>query len=143
MNHSRYAINAYQAAQRTMPPLKAVVMLYDGILVRITKAAEHARAGEFQKQFECVMSAARIIDGLNRHLDMERGGEVALRLRDTYESVARALFRSVGKSSAPEACERLAAAVRELRDAWATIANDDAAKAETKPSSVPLSIAMS
>ena len=31
MNQSRYAINAYQAAQRTLPPLKVVVMLYDGI----------------------------------------------------------------------------------------------------------------
>ncbi len=143
MNHSRYAINAYQAAQRTMPPLKAVVMLYDGILIRITKAAEHARAGDFQKQFECVMSAARIIDGLNRHLDMERGGEVAVRLRDTYESVARALFRSVGKSTAPEACERLVVAVRELRDAWATIAGDEKNRAETSSPPPALTISVS
>jgi flagellar protein FliS len=138
MNHSRYAISAYQAAQRTMPPLKIVVMLYDGILIRITKAAEHARAGEFQKQFEMVMSATRIIDGLNRHLDMERGGDVAVRLRETYEAVARALFRSVGKQSAAEACDRLIVAVRELRDAWAEIGGLDKAKVEepTEPMSI-------
>ena len=122
MNQSRYAISAYQAAQRTLPPLKVVVMLYDGILVRIGRAAEYARKGDYQKQFENVMSAARIIDGLNRHLDMERGGAVAVGLRDTYEAVARALFRSVGKDSAAEACDRLVVAVRELRDAWAEIA---------------------
>ena len=40
MNQTRYAINAYQAAQLTTPPLKVVVMLYDGILVRIARAAE-------------------------------------------------------------------------------------------------------
>ncbi len=122
MSQSKYAISAYQAAQRTLPPLKVVVMLYDGILVRITKAADSARKGDYQKQFEYVMSAARIIDGLNRHLDMERGGQVAQNLRETYEAVARCLFRSVGKESAAEACDRLVIAVRELRDAWAEIA---------------------
>jgi flagellar protein FliS len=122
MNQSRYAISAYQAAQRTLPPLKVVVMLYDGILVRIARAGDSARKGDYQKQFEYVMSAARIIDGLNRHLDMERGGEVAANLRDTYEAVARCLFRSVGKETAAEACDRLVVAVRELRDAWAEIA---------------------
>ncbi len=122
MNQSRYAINAYQTAQRTLPPLKVVVMLYDGILVRINRAADAARRGDYQKQFEYVMSAARIIDGLNRHLDMERGGDVAVNLRETYEAVARCLFRSVGKETAAEACDRLVVAVRELRDAWAEIA---------------------
>ena len=122
MNQRGYAISAYQAAQRTLPPLKVVVMLYDGILVRITRAADAARNGDYQKQFEYVMSAARIIDGLNRHLDMEKGGQLAINLRDTYESVARCLFRSVGKESAAEACDRLIIAVRELRDAWAEIA---------------------
>jgi flagellar biosynthetic protein FliS len=122
MNQGRYAISAYQAAQRTLPPLKIVVMLYDGILVRISRAADAARQGDYQKQFEYVMSAARIIDGLNRHLDMERGGQVAQNLRETYEAVARCLFRSVGKETAAEACDRLVVAVRELRDAWAEIA---------------------
>jgi flagellar protein FliS len=91
-------------------------------LVRIARAADSARKGDYQKQFEYVMSAARIIDGLNRHLDMERGGQVAVNLRETYEAVARCLFRSVGKESAAEACDRLVIAVRELRDAWAEIA---------------------
>ncbi len=122
MSQTRYAISAYQAAQLTTPPLKIVVMLYDGILVRIARAAESARQGDSQKQFEAVMSAARIIDGLNRHLDMEKGGQVAKGLRETYEAVARTLFRSVGKETGAEACDRLLIAVRELRDAWAEVA---------------------
>jgi flagellar secretion chaperone FliS len=137
MTTTRYGISAYQSAQRTTPPLTAVVMLYDGILVRIMKAAESARQGDFQTQFESVMSAARIIDGLNRHLDMERGGEVATRLRDTYESVARALFRSVGSKKAPEVCDKLAVAVRELRDAWAEIAGVGPGAAAAKVGTVP------
>ncbi len=127
MSQTRYAISAYHTAQLTTPPLRIVVMLYDGILARIARAAESARQGDSQKQFEAVMSAARIIDGLNRHLDMEKGGQVAKGLRETYEAVARALFRSVGKETGAEACDRLLVAVRELRDAWAEIANADPA----------------
>jgi flagellar protein FliS len=144
MNQSRYAINAYQAAQRTLPPLKVVVMLYDGILIRISRAADAARRGDYQKQFEYVMSATRIIDGLNRHLDMERGGQVAINLRETYEAVARCLFRSVGKESAAEACDRLVVAVRELRDAWAEIAGVQASaeqKAEAATVYTPMGTA--
>ncbi|MDR3440805.1 flagellar export chaperone FliS [Telmatospirillum sp.] len=144
MSQTRYAITAYEAAQRTVPPLKMVVMLYDGILVRIARAADAARQGDYQKQFEAVMSAARIIDGLNRHLDMERGGKVAIGLRETYEAVARALFRSVGKETGAEACDRLVAAVRELRDAWAEIAGNETlpASTEEQPQRMPTSEAV-
>jgi flagellin-specific chaperone FliS len=48
MSQTRYAISAYQAAQLTIPPLKVVVMLYDGILIRIARAAESARQGDFK-----------------------------------------------------------------------------------------------
>lgn len=145
MSQNRYAISAYQAAQLTTPPLKIVVMLYDGILARISRAAEAARQGDSQKQFEAVMSAARIIDGLNRYLDMEKGGQVAKGLRETYEAVARALFRSVGKETGAEACDRLLVAVRELRDAWAEIANADPASQvspEGPPQRLPTSEAV-
>ena len=111
----------------TEPSPVAVVQLYDTILLHIGRAATAARAGDFQKQFDEVMNATRIIDGLNRHLDMERGGQVAINLRETYEAVARCLFRSVGKETAAEACDRLVVAVRELRDAWAEIAGMQAA----------------
>jgi flagellar protein FliS len=122
MSQNRYAISAYQTAQLTVPPLQAVVMLYDGIMVRIANAGEAARKEDYDKQFKYVMSAARIIDGLNRCLDMEKGGSVAIGLREMYEAVARALFRSCGKPTGGEVADRLVAAVRLTRDAWAEIA---------------------
>lgn len=100
----------------------AVVKLYDTIMMHINKAAAAADAGDYQAQFAEVMSATRIIDGLNRCLDMEKGGKTAQSLRDMYEAVSRALLRSVGKVSGAEACQRLVGAVGETRDAWATIA---------------------
>ena len=99
----------------------AVVQLYDTILMHIGRAAQAARKGDFQMQFDEVMSATRIIDGLNRHLDMEKGGQVAINLRDMYQAVSRALLRSVGKEDAGEACDRLVSGLKDTRNAWAEI----------------------
>lgn len=105
----------------TEPSPVAVVQLYDTILLHIGRAAAAARAGDFQKQFDEVMNATRIIDGLNRHLDMEAGGQVAINLRDMYQAISKALLRSVGKLDAGEACDRLIEGLRDTRDAWAEI----------------------
>lgn len=105
----------------TEPSPVAVVQLYDTILLHIGRAADASRRGDFQKQFDEVMSATRIIDGLNRHLDMEAGGQVAVNLRDMYQAISKALLRSVGKTDAGEACDRLIEGLRETRDAWAEI----------------------
>jgi flagellar protein FliS len=99
----------------------AVVQLYDTILLHVGRAAEAARKGDFQVQFDEVMNATRIVDGLNRCLDMSQGGQVAINLRDMYESVSRALLRSVGKPSAEETCDKLIVAMRDTRNAWAQI----------------------
>ncbi len=100
----------------------AVVKLYDTIMLHINRAGAAASTGDYQTQFTEVMNATRIIDGLNRCLDMDQGGRTAQSLRDMYEAVSRALLRSVGKTSGAEACQRLVGAVAETRDAWATIA---------------------
>jgi len=137
MSQNRYAISAYQTAQLATPPLHAVVMLYDGIMIRVAKAGDAARAGDYEKQFQYVMSAARVIDGLNRCLDMEKGGSVAISLREMYESVARALFRSVGKTTGGEVADRLVSAVRMTRDAWAEVAGLPPSSTSTTVSELP------
>jgi flagellar protein FliS len=103
------------------PDPASVVRLYDTILLHIGRAGEATRKGDYQTQFDEVMKATRIIDGLNRHLDMEKGGDVAVNLRDMYQSVSRALLRSVGKDSASDACDRLVDGLKGTRNAWAEI----------------------
>jgi flagellar protein FliS len=121
MNQLKYSISAYQAAKRTAPPLRAVVLLYDEILKRIALAAAAARRDDFECQFNEVMYAAKILNGLNNCLDMEMGGSVAVSLREMYQAVIRALLGSVGRNSGAEACDRLIDAVRLTRNAWAEI----------------------
>lgn len=116
------AISAYQTAIQTTPPLQAVVLLYDGILVRIHNAAEAANRGDFGEQFNQVMRATDILRGLLAALDIERGGALAARLRETYELNMRALLRSVGHVDAAECLRRIGDGLRELRNAWSEIA---------------------
>lgn len=99
----------------------AVVQLYDTVLLHVGRAAAAARKKDFTTQFDEVMKATRILDGLNRHLDMEAGGQVALNLRDMYQAISRALLRSVGKDCAGDASDRLIAGLRDTRNAWAEI----------------------
>ncbi|MDA8231371.1 MAG: flagellar protein FliS [Magnetospirillum sp.] len=105
-------------------PLEAVVMLHDGVLVRIADAAKAAAEGDFEGQFAQVMRANQILSGLNRCLDMDAGGDVAARLRDTYEALAGALTGTLGKNDSV-AYQKIGKAVWDSREAWASIAGVD------------------
>jgi flagellar biosynthetic protein FliS len=116
------AISAYTNALATRSPLHAVVGLYDLAIVHIVKAADAADRRDYEQQFNESMRAAQILNGLSCCLDMNRGGTVAISLRDMYQAVVSALLRAVGKKTATVACLRLAEAVRLTRNAWAEIA---------------------
>lgn len=122
MSRSKQVAAAYQTAMQTAAPLERVVLLYDGILIRVAAAAAAARRKDYETQFTEVMRAAKIVNGLNRYLDMEAGGPVARSLREMYQAVAKALLSSVGRSTGPEALDKIGAAVRNTRNAWAEIA---------------------
>lgn len=134
MPRPRSAFAAYQAAIETTPPLQAVVLLHDGILTRIRTATAAAERGDYCAQFDDVVRAIDILRGLVAALDPRRGGAVAERLRDTYETNMRALMRTVGRADAAHCLGRISDGLRTLRDAWAEIAGmPAAAPAADKP----------
>lgn len=122
MNAMNRGISAYRAAQRTVPPLVAVVMLYDTALLHIATAAEAAEGVDVETQFNEITKAVRILSGLKGNLNFDKGGKVARSLRDMYDSVSHALLRSVGRPDSKLRYEKLMRALRETRDAWASIA---------------------
>lgn len=118
----QHALSAYQNAIQTTPPLQAVVLLYDGILVRLRNASAAVERGDYGEQFNQVMRAIDIIRGLMAALNTNEGGPLAEKLRDTYEANMIAMMRSVGAPNAQECLRRIAEGVRELRNAWSEIA---------------------
>lgn len=122
MNLSKHAIAAYQTAVMTTPPLQAVVLLYDGILVRLHNAANAAAVGDYGRQYDEIARANEILRGLLAALDLQAGGKLAAGLADTYRTNMQALLHTVGRKDAEKNCRRIAEGLRTLRNAWAEIA---------------------
>lgn len=118
----QHALSAYQNAIQTTPPLQAVVLLYDGILVRLRNAEAAVERGDFGEQFNQLLRANDIFRGLLSALDMNAGGPLADRLRDTYEANMVAIMRTIGSPNACDCLRRIAEGLRELRNAWSDIA---------------------
>lgn len=126
--NSHYALSAYRNANQTLPPLQVVVLLYNEVLVCLRSAAEAAEVGDYGAQFDLVCRAIEILRGLLATLDLERGGALAERLRDVYESNMLALMGTVAKPNAPDCLRRIGDGLRELRDAWRDVANQPVAR---------------
>jgi len=122
MIHSQRASAAYRTATMTVPPLHAVVMLYDAVLVRVRNAGAAAERGDWERQSEEIMRAVDLLRGLLAALDFDRGGDIAVRLHQTYQANILALRRSAGQAEALTMCMRIEDGLRQLRNAWAEIA---------------------
>lgn len=116
-----------QIATQTAPPGQLVLMLYEGAL----RALERALRG-----FTCddpaeanslihnnVQRAQEIIRELNLSLNMEQGGDFASTLRRLYDYFDRRLWESDVQKKA-DGVEEVIRHVTVLRDAWATMLNN-------------------
>jgi len=129
---SRQATQAYRTASIAVPPLKALVMLYDGAIMFLPKAVESAKAGQFEESHDYMIRATVILRGLSHNLDFDRGGAVAERLYKTYHALIMACLRSFGRPDASVCYDRIIASLTELRDAWKFVAATTAKSAETR-----------
>jgi flagellar secretion chaperone FliS len=118
-NSMAYRANqAYRSAAVAVPPLKAMVMLYDGAITLLQKALEAQEARRFEEGHTYLMRATAILRGLSHNLDFTGGGAMAERLYQTYNALILACLRSYGRPQAKESFRRIIAGLTELRDAW-------------------------
>lgn len=108
---------AYAAAMQTMANTRQVVMLYDGILRYLTRAAEAMKITDITERYQNLTRASEIVFGLQGCLDFERGGDVAKILYNFYASADARIF-ALHRSNDAAACEQLIAEFRQMRDAW-------------------------
>jgi len=115
------AAQAYRGAAVAVPPLKAVIMLLDGAATYLQKAVQAQEARRFEEGYEHVTKATAILRGLSHHLDSTRGGAVAERLFQTYNTLILASMRSYGRPHMREDFQRIIAGIIELREAWQVV----------------------
>jgi flagellar secretion chaperone FliS len=116
------ATQAYRNASVAVPPLKALVMLYDGAIMFLQKAVQAAEARRFEESHDHMIRATAILRGLSHNLDFDRGGAVAERLYKTYHALIMACLRSFGRPDAAVCYHRIIASLTEMRDAWKHVA---------------------
>ena len=120
------ASGAYRRAATAVPPLKAVVMVYDEIvnsLLRLDVALEkNDPAGAFAQ----VERAAKMCRGLQHALDFNASKDVSGQLDMVYKRMIFALHASFGKRDARARYRKLLEGIVELRNAWAEIGHEPA-----------------
>jgi flagellar secretion chaperone FliS len=117
-NSMAYANQAYRGAAVAVPPLQAVIMLLNGAIRSLNKSQQAQEAKRFEEGFEHLTRATAILRGLSHHLDSTRGGVMAERLYQTYNSLILACLNSYGRPQASENFRRIIVGLTQLREAW-------------------------
>ena len=116
------APNAYrQNSVLTASPAQLVVMLYDGANRFLLQTAAAMREGRPGVAGERLRRAEAIINELLITLNMDAGGEVAVRLQQLYVFFKHRLGEARREQDADKVDE-VAGMMRELRGSWAQLA---------------------
>lgn len=116
-----------ETATLTAPPGQIVLMLYDGAIRALERSLpgfSNTDPGEANTIIHNNLQRAQdIIRELNYALNMQQGGELAENLRRLYNYFERRLWESNLKKK-PEGVGEVIRHLNVLRDAWATMLNN-------------------
>ncbi len=115
-------VKAYQRVQvMTSDRVRLVVMLYEGVIKFNRLAALAIKDNDIEKRSEYINRSVAIISELFNALDMERGQEVALNLRDLYlHSLAR--LTEANNQNSVRIIDGVTALFAEVKEGWDAIA---------------------
>ncbi len=121
--HHRAAA-AYGQAAQTIPPLRQIVMLYEGAILRLGEARQAIAEDRIEDRHRATTKAAAIVDALHGCLDFERGGEVATHL-DRFYTYVSFRMRQIDIRNDASICDELVGLLGEMRDSWAALEHGD------------------
>ena len=124
--YNRIAIKAYanvgfETGINSASPHQLITLLFDGILVAISKAKQHMISQEILEKNEAISKATLLIDsGLRAGLNLEQGGELARNLDDLYNYMLNRLMLA-HLNNQPELLDEVYGLLTDIKDAWTTI----------------------
>jgi Flagellin-specific chaperone FliS len=116
------AISAYATTSSMVPPLVAVVRLYEKAMVHLHLARDAARDRKFDKHFNEINRAIAIFVGLSGVLNDKLGGEVAATLRSFYRSLIAQAGLAAARRDPVAATDAIIRQVSDMLTAWRSIA---------------------
>ena len=129
------ALQAYGQVAQQVAPAQQIVLLYEGMILRLREARRAIEEGRIADRFNATLKVSNIVNALSACLDFEAGGEMAHRLATFYDYV---FFKTqaINLHNSVEICDELIANVDEMRKAWQAVAEKvdaPAAPAAPKP----------
>ena len=110
----------------TADPAKIVLMLLDGAMNFLERAAVNGDESNFPEKTKYLDKAYNIIIELLASLDYEAGGDIAANLREIYIFLSREIKKADLENDTKKMRE-CKAVLTNIRDAWAGIAKNNAA----------------
>ncbi len=93
MTNTAYALNSYTQAKVAAVdnPVDLVIMLYDGAIEYLSKAATGIKMKNLQIKLKYIKRTLAIIQELDRSLNFEAGGEISINLHNLYDYMMKEL----------------------------------------------------
>ncbi|WP_258364414.1 flagellar export chaperone FliS [Nitrosomonas sp. Nm84] len=120
------AISAYQrigveTSIESADPHKLILMLFEGAQEALAKARMHMHHNEVAEKGQMLSKAIMIIDhGLKASLDMNAGGDLAIKLQALYDYMTHRLVVANIQNNL-EIVDEVNKLLAELHDAWKNI----------------------
>lgn len=115
---------AYAAASMTVGKLRQVIMLYDGAIRFVQQSIEAINQKDYTTRYNMLTKTTDIIMGLQTSLDYDNGGEISKLLYNYYASLDARIF-SVHRSNDVTVLEAVVKELRQMRDTWEGIDQED------------------
>lgn len=116
-----YGANAYTQASQNVSPMKAVIMLYEGLIRLIGEAKTHHENGDFEARFHAVEKASRIVLGLQGQLDFDNGGDISPILHEFYDTLFMRMMQ-INSREPEKVFVDVISSITEMKKTWEEVA---------------------
>jgi flagellar protein FliS len=117
MKSNHIARQYRELAIKAATPVGLIVLLYDMAIESLAQAMRELDRGDIEARTADLNHTLSVISELERALNFEAGGDVAVRLANFY-NVARCKILEANIKSNKETLERLAGVLTSIREAW-------------------------
>lgn len=121
MVYQKAAQSYRQAHYFTTNPVNLINLCYDGMISSLKLARAAYNAKDYEAKGKALLKAMDILHELNASLDLKKGGEVAMNLRNLYGYIDRLLTEADLKRDLV-LLDRTICMLEELGSAWRSIA---------------------
>ena len=123
--NSRTALSQYtnvdiEAKTQIQDSHQLITLLFEKGCSLLRQSQESLKQEDFEGFSKTTDHAMQIVIGLRGVLDLDKGGDLAKQLYETYTSIAASLFKAIGNKDLV-AIEKLYLAMSELKEGWLTV----------------------